>query len=236
MVKKETDGDDAKLHKGHRERVRRKFIKSGFEGFEEHEILEMLLFYSVPRVDTNVIAHRLIDKYHSLSAVCDADIEDLTETDGVSESSAVLLKMVPKLAKAYMNSAGRNICLNSYKAVCEYFKSQFIGETDEKIRTACVDDKLRLISSAVVAEGSPGGVAVNIRRIVEFTYKCRCDNIILAHNHPNGDIIPSNEDIRATADIYNTLKSVGINLLDHIIVAGNQAVSLKESGAFSLLR
>lgn len=224
------------IHKGHRERMRKKFIQSGFDGFTNHEILELLLFYSRPRIDTNVIAHRLIDKYHSISAVCDADIEDLKEVEGIDESSAVLIKMIPLLAREYMTSDSKRLNLSSYTAVCDYFKTQFLGETIEKIRIACLDDKLRLVSGTIISEGSPGGVSVNIRRIVEFTYKNKCENVILAHNHPNGDIIPSNDDIKSTADIYNALKPVGINLLDHIIVAGSQAISLKESGAFSLLK
>lgn len=224
------------VHKGHRERVRKKFIQSGFDSFNNHEILEFLLFYSRPRIDTNVIAHRLIDKYHSISAVCDADIEDLKEVEGIDEASAVLIKMIPLLAKEYLTSDNKRIMLNNYTAVFDYFKSQFLGETIEKIRIACLDDKLRLIAGQVIAEGIPGSVSINVRRIAEFTIKNKCDNIIIAHNHPNGDIIPSNDDIRATAEIFNGLKPIGIHLLDHVIVAGGRAISLKESGAFSLLR
>lgn len=224
------------IHKGHRERMRKKFIQSGFDGFTNHEILELLLFYSRPRIDTNVIAHRLIDKYHSISAVCDADIDDLKEVEGIDESSAVLLKMIPLLAREYMTSDSKRLSMKSFSAVCDYFKAQYLGETVEKIRVACLDDKLRLVAGKIIAEGAPGGVEVNIRRIVEFTYKNKCENVILAHNHPNGDIIPSDDDIKSTALIHNTLKPVGINLLDHIIVAGSQAISLKESGAFSLLK
>lgn len=224
------------IHKGHRERMRKKLIQSGFDGFTNHEILELLLFYSRPRIDTNAIAHRLIDKYKTISGVCNADIEDLKEIEGIDEASAVLIKMIPLLAKEYMNSSSNSIHMSNYNTVCEYFKTQFLGETVEKIRIACLDDKLRLISGKIIAEGAPGGVGINIRRIVEFTYKNKCENVILAHNHPHGDIIPSDDDIKATAEIYNTLKPVGINLLDHIIVADGQAISLKESGAFSLLK
>ena len=126
--------------------------------------------------------------------------------------------------------------MGNYKTACEYFKNQFLGENVEKVRIACVDDKLRLVDCAVISEGTPGTVAVNIRKIVEFTYKNKCESIIIAHNHPNGDLIPSDEDIKATSDLFRTLKPVGIMLLDHIIVAGGQAISLKESGAFTPLK
>ena len=173
------------IHKGHRERMRKKFIQSGFDGFTNHEILELLLFYSRPRIDTNAIAHRLIDKYKTISGVCNADIEDLKEIEGIDEASAVLIKMIPLLAKEYMNSSSNSIHMSNYNTVCEYFKTQFLGETVEKIRIACLDDKLRLISGKIIAEGAPGGVGINIRRIVEFTYKNKCENVILAHNHPD---------------------------------------------------
>ena len=205
------------VHKGHRERVRKKFIKTGFTGFADHEKLELLLFYSRPRIDTNAIAHNLIDKFKTIGGVFDADFDMLKEVDGVDEATAVLLKMIPALSK-------------------EYVKNQFLGENVENVRIACVDDKLRLVDCAVISEGTPGTVAVNIRKIVEFTYKNKCESIIIAHNHPNGDLIPSDEDIKATSDLFRTLKPVGIMLLDHIIVAGGQAISLKESGAFTLLK
>lgn len=224
------------IHKGHRERVRKKFIKTGFAGFADHEKLELLLFYSRPRIDTNTIAHNLMDKFKTIDGVFDADIDMLQEVEGINEATAVLIKMIPALSKEYFSSKSHLIPMGSYQTVCEYFKNQFLGENVEKVRIACVDDRLRLVDCEVISEGTPGTVAVNIRKIVEFTYKHKCESIIMAHNHPNGDIIPSDEDIKATADIFRTLKPVGITLLDHIIVAGGQAISLKESGAFSLLK
>ena len=224
------------LHKGHRERVRRKFIESGFNGFDKHEILELLLFYSRPRVNTNEIAHRLLDKFKTITAVCDADIDELKEISGIDESSAVLLKMIPLLSKEYLSGVGKNCVLREYSVVCDFFTTQFIGEREEKIRIACLDDKLRLIKCSVISDGVPGKVPVNIRKIVEFAFKNKSENIILAHNHPNGDAIPSDDDLRATSALYSALKPIGINLLDHIIVAGDDAISLKESGAFSLLK
>ena len=184
------------VHKGHRERVRKKFIKTGFTGFADHEKLELLLFYSRPRIDTNAIAHNLIDKFKTIGGVFDADFDMLKEVDGVDEATAVLLKMIPALSKEYVNSKISLTSMGNYKTACEYFKNQFLGENVEKVRIACVDDKLRLVDCAVI----------------------------------------SDEDIKATSDLFRTLKPVGIMLLDHIIVAGGQAISLKESGAFTLLK
>ncbi len=226
---------DEQLHKGHRQRVRTRFLTQGLDGFSEHEILEFLLFYAIPRVNTNDIAHRLIDRFGSLSAVLDADLDALQEIKGVTESAAVLIKLMPPLSRQYSLSQKRDIVLGTFSATCDYFRSLYIGEQEEKLRLACLDDRLRLLSCGVVGEGAPGVVPVNTRKILEFALRCKCELVVLAHNHPNGFAVPSNEDIVSTKHIHGALKTVGIRLLDHIIVAGDKAISLKEFGAFSLL-
>lgn len=223
-------------HDGHRERVRQKFLKNGLESFEEHEILELLLFYSIPRINTNEIAHNLLETFDSLKGVCNADIKDLMKIDGISERSAILIKLVPALSRAYSAPLKKHVKFSNTKIICDYFINRFLGETKEKVRVVCLNDKLTHVNEKVINEGVPGKVDINIRKIVEFTYQNNCEDIIIAHNHPNGDPIPSNEDIKATREMYKILKPIGINLLDHIIVADNQAISLKETGAFSLLR
>lgn len=223
------------IHKGHRERVRQKFLKSGFESFADHEKLELLLFYSIPRKNTNELAHSLLSHFKTLSGVFDADIDALMEIDGITESTAILLKLILSFSREYVNSGNERILLGSTKALCEYFKGLYIGEKNEKIRVACIDDKLKLIDCTVIAEGVPGKVGINIRKLVEFTYRNNCERIALAHNHPNGDILPSDADIKATTELFKALKPVGITLIDHVIVAGGQAISLKDSGAFTLL-
>lgn len=223
------------VHTGHRERMRKKFYESGFENFEEHEVLEFMLFSIIPRSNTNEIAHKLIEKYGSVYEVCNADIEGLKEIKGISEKSASFLKMIPHVLKVYMNVKNDKKKLDSSHLVCEYFMHKFWGERVEKVCIVCLDDKLNVIESKFVSNGQLSNVSVNIRSIVEFTYKCKSECIIMAHNHPNGDAVPSDNDINATVEIVKALKSVGINLIDHIIVAGNKAVSMNELGVFSLL-
>ncbi|MGN0620843.1 MAG: RadC family protein [Porcipelethomonas sp.] len=224
------------IHKGHRKRIKQKFIEAGFTGFNEHEILELLLFYSRPRIDTNEIGHRLINTFGSIGGVFDADFEALKEIEGIDESSAVLLKMIPALTREYLSSKNNSKYLNTYEKTCTYFRNLFLGEKEEKVRAVCLDDKLRLVACTVISEGTPGKVDINIRKLVEFAYRNKCESLILAHNHPNGDAIPSDNDIKTTAYVFNTLKPIGINLVDHIIVADNDAISMKESGAFTLLK
>lgn len=223
------------IHKGHRERVRKKFLKTKLEGFSDIEKLEFLLFYARPGIDTNVIAHNLINKFKTIGRVFDASIEQLKEVDGISEATAVLIKLIPEMSKEYINSKSELMVMDNYKTVRDYFKSQFVGERNELIKVACVDDKLRLIACETISEGTPDSALVNIRKLVEFTYKNNCGSIILAHNHPNGDLLPSDEDIKVTKNMYKSLKPIGIDLIDHIIVAGGQAISLKESGVFTVI-
>lgn len=225
----------AQLHKGHRQRVRQRFLSEGLDVFTPHETLELLLFYARPRVNTNEMAHRLLNRFGTLASVFDADVTALQEVEGVDEATAVLLKLIAPLTKRYRLSAQKNVVLGTFDATCDYFKNVYIGEQVERLRLACLDDKLRLLRCGVVGEGAPGTVPVNTRKILEFALRQNCELVVIAHNHPNGSAVPSNEDIVATKHIYNALKTVGIRLLDHVIVAGEQAISLKEFGAFSLL-
>ncbi len=223
------------IHKDHRKRVRNRFLKSRFNDFSEHEKLELLLYYAIPVKNTNPIAHTLLNKFRSIRGVFDATIDQLTELDGIGEQTAILIKLVPELAREYINS--ENVCepLDNSDKVCNFFKKQFIGEYVEKIKAACIDDKLNLVYCDDIAEGTINSVCIDIKRLIQFVYENNCENVIIAHNHPNGDLSPSNDDIRQTVDMYKKLKTIGINLIDHVIVAQGQAISLKSVGTFNLL-
>lgn len=223
------------IHEGHRERLREKFLKTGFSGFADHEKLELLLTYARPRVNTNGIAHDLLKKFKTIGGVFDASVEQLMEVNGIKEASAILIKIIPEMSKEYINSKSQLMIVNSSGLMCDFFKNQFIGEKNEKIMIACVDDKLRLVNFQVISEGSPSSATVDIKKLIEFTYKNNCESIIMAHNHPNGELMPSDNDLRVTEYVYKLLEPIKIRLLDHIIVAGAQAISLKELGAFSFV-
>ena len=230
MTKKENP------HSGHRQRLKERFLKTGLDNFQPHEILELLLFYSRPRIDTNEMAHALLNKFGNITKVFDADIQDIAEVDGVGENSAILIKMVPQLAKAYCFQAVADDKLDTSKKVCNYFYNSFLGTRHEQLKVACLDDNLRVVACGTVIEGGLSSVSVNIRKIVEFTYRSKCEMIIIAHNHPNGDAYASDSDVKATEKIFPVLKSVGIRLLDHIVVSPKQALSMYDAGYFSEMR
>ncbi|MEG0614614.1 MAG: JAB domain-containing protein [Oscillospiraceae bacterium] len=222
-------------HEGHRQRLKERFLKTGFESFQPHEVLELLLFFARPRIDTNEMAHNLINTFGDLPAVFDADYEDIAKVKGVGESGALLIKMMPQIANKYSVQKTASDIMDTSAKVKKHFFGSFIGIKIEQLRIICLDDSLKIISSGVITDGGVSSVPMNVRKIIEFTYRSNCEMIILAHNHPNGFCQPSDEDIAATNSLYAILKSVGIKLLDHIIVNKTTAVSMYDSGYFSTI-
>lgn len=225
------------VHEGHRDRLRARFLKDGLAGFEEHNALELLLFYARPRCDTNEIAHALIKRFGSFSAVLDAPLEELVQVKGVGETSATLLKIIPAAAAYYMQSrTAPGAILNSTEAAGNFFLPKFFGKQSEEVHLAALDDKRKVLRSVCVSEqGITNAVAISVKQIVSEAVTANATGIIVAHNHPGGLALPSSNDKQVTAQIFKALKLINIQLLDHIIVADGDFVSLAESGYIALL-
>ncbi len=218
------------IHDGHREKMRRRFQETGLEGFADHEALELLLYYAIPRRDTNELAHRLLTRYGSLSALLQAPIEDLRRVEGVGESAAVLLKLVPAFVYKAQRSAGQETVLNSTEKAGRYLLSCFAGERNEVIYQLCLDRKGKLLARKRLSEGGSAAAELNIRRLVENALLSSASAVILSHNHPSGIALPSREDYATTQQAQDALRTIGVELLDHIIVAEDDYVSLADSG------
>ena len=219
------------LHDGHRNRLKNRFLNEGLTNFEDHNVLELLLFYSIPRSDTNEIAHELLNKFGSLHGVFEAGMEDLMSVNGISRHSAVLIKMIPELFVVYGRDKVRDIQkINSSDDAKQFFIPRFYGKVREEVQIVLLDDKMNIIKWVKIYEGSVNSANVPIRKIVEIAIENRATNVIIAHNHPTGLILPSKDDLRATAKVREALALVDIKLLDHVIVSDNEAASLKESG------
>ena len=220
------------IHDGHREKMRRRFLSGGLEQFADHEALELLLYYAIPRRDTNPIAHALIDRYGALSAVLAAPVEDLQKVEGIGESAAILLKLVPRLcAKARLADADRQeLILNTASRAGAYLLERFYGEQNEVIYQLCLDRKGKLLACKKLGEGSIASAALDVRKLVENAILHSASSVVLAHNHPSGIASPSHEDYAATDRARNALETIGVALADHIIVADGDFVSLAESG------
>lgn len=219
------------IHDGHREKMRQRFLRGGLDAFADHEALELLLYYAIPRKDTNPIAHALMERYGSLSAVLTAPVEDLEKVEGIGESAAVLLKLAPQLyRKARLSDAEQETVLSSVSRVGAYLLDRFTGEKNEVLYQLCLDRKGKLLACKKLGEGDIASAELDIRRLVENALLTGASSVILAHNHPSGVALPSEEDYIATSRAKEALAVVGVVLTDHIIVADGDFVSMSDSG------
>lgn len=219
------------IHEGHRKRMKERFLKSGLDDFAPHNVLEFLLFYSIPRGDTNPIAHRLIDAFGSLSGVFDATPEELMKVSGVGESTAILISMIPQMARKYLEDKADAVnVVGGCGDIGAYLLPKFVGRTNEALMMVSIDNKNKVISCSVVAEGTVDSAKVSRRKVMEEAMKVKATRVILAHNHPRGVAVPSAEDVAMTREIGRLFAQVGIELVDHIIIADDDYVSMAASG------
>ena len=215
---------------GHRDRVRRRFLEEGLDGFQDYEALELLLFYAIPRQDTKLIAKRLIEQFGSLHAVFAATAEQLMEAD-LTPNTAVLIAMIPQLTRKMEEVQVREntrirSTLDAGREVCAMFRNR----QDESVRILCMNASGKVLKRAKIAEGDVNAVHFPIRRLVEEALACKAVSVILTHNHPGGTMSPSQEDLSATEAAKKALETVGIRLLDHLIVSEDNYCSLREEG------
>lgn len=219
------------IHSGHRSRMKRRFLEQGLDGFTDIQALELLLFYSVPRQDTNAIAHRLLNRFGSLSQVLEAPIEELAKVEGVGEHSAVLLHLINEMGRYYLiDRARREQVLPTIEDCARYLQPRFYGRSTETVFLLCLDAKCKVLCCREVGEGSVNSAGISVRRIVETALREGASAVVLAHNHPSGIALPSPEDIQTTRRVAAALQSVEIQLADHIVMADDDYVSMVQSG------
>jgi DNA repair protein RadC len=219
------------MHDGHRERMRQRFMRSGLDSFDDHNVLELLLFYAVPRRDTNELAHRLLETYGSLDKVFEASYESLMQVHGMGESTAALLRLIPATAQRYlMAKQGPVRILTNSTSTGNFLLPRFLNAKEERAYVLCLDAKMELLDCVRLGEGSLSSVCLDIRSVVQVALEKRAACVILAHNHTSGVALPSMEDREATRRIREALGVVGVYLLDHIIVANGDFVSMSDSG------
>ena len=218
------------IHEGHRRRLKERFLREGLDGFTDIQVLELLLFYVIPRKDTNPIAHELLARFGTLARVLDAPVSKLTQVEGITENGATFLKLVRELDRRYVLSQGQDIILNTIEDCCNYLSCFFKGKRNETVFLLSLDAKLKLLSCREVGEGSINYASVPIRRCVEMALEDGATSVILAHNHPSGIAVPSNDDIHTTRRLAMALSAVEIQLADHIVVADDEYVSMVQSG------
>ena len=222
------------VHDGHRARQKTKYREHGLESFTDIEALELLLYYAIPRADTNELAHALLDRFRDLRGVMEADLAELQRVPGIGENAATLLRLVTDLNSRYQRAAstkGRRIRGSSDAG--EFLLPQFAYCTSERSVLLCMDTAGHVIECQVLGEGTSSMVALAAREIADAVLRSKAARAILAHNHVSGVALPSAADVDATGKIYRMLKMLGVELTDHIIVSDGDFVSMRDSGYFA---
>ena len=219
------------MHEGHRQRLKQRFLEEGLTSFQDHEVLELLLFYAIPQGDTNPIAHRLLEKFSSVSGVFGASVEELCTVKGIKEHAAVFLKTIPAFSQFYASLAVREkkTIATSFEAG-QYVCGMIGGLTNEVFAILCLDAQRKVIAFEILEEGTVSRSDVSPRKVVECAIRHNASQVILAHNHPAGTLSASENDRLLTARLCDLLEGMDIMVVDHIIAThGDKYLSMADS-------
>lgn len=223
------------IHGGHRQRLKHQFLTSGVDSLSEIQQLELLLFYSIPQRDTNPIAHALLDEFGSLREVLLADVEALTKVKGVKENTATHLSLVGKMLNVCSKSLNTNVISSTSKSK-EYCSNLFVGINVEQFYVICLSKSNKIQKVKLMNSGSTDEINVQIRNITEFALTNKCNRIVVTHNHPIGKGVMSDEDIRFTYSLVCSCMLNSIDILDHVVVGTDKAISAREQGILEKLK
>lgn len=222
---------DLNLHNKHRERVRKEFLAKGFsDDTPPHKILEMVLFYSIPRKDTNELAHILLKHFKTIENVLEASPEELKAIDGIGDNTIALFKLMLHIIKSYRDKkVVKDSLFKNYEEIYEYIFNKFIGIDKEQFCLISFNVRGECIGFDVLSKGDLTTVTITPRMILEIVFKRNAGYVILAHNHPGGDPLPSNNDVKTTEKVKKLLADINVGLLDHIIVSDCDYISMRQS-------
>lgn len=217
------------LHNGHRERLRKRYLEQGLDALSDHEKLELLLFYTIPRANTNEIAHELIGRFGSLKDVFEADTQVLKEAYGMGETSATFIKFIGDLYRYLLVSVtSKKKVIGTTADAGEYIKNFFEGYHHEIFMAFFVDKGNRVLGWEKICEGGIDEVKVDPCDIMKAFFKYKAYGVIIAHNHPGGSVIPSKSDVDSTHILSDALKYFNLKILDHVVVADGNYISFSE--------
>lgn len=218
------------IHEGHRDRMRRRFLQEGADGMATHEVLEMLLYGSIPRGDTNAIAHHLLNEFGSITNLLEADPDEIAKVAGVGMKSAVFLSLVHEMVRRYeKEKLDMKPALLSLGKSVEYCRGLLAFRPRECFYAVYMDSRRQVLHTTKVGEGSVNDTAVSPRIVVEKALRYKATALLLCHNHPNGSVKPSLMDIDLTARLKKMLQPLGVEVSDHIIIGENQYFSFFEN-------
>lgn len=222
-----TQKSDTVDHSGHRQRLKQRMMNEGLAHFEMHNVLELLLFYTIPRADTNETGHRLLEEFGSFANVLNADPEQLMKVPGVGRETALFLHMLPEVFRIYEKSAKNKLYrFRDIEEIANYLGSFFIGQKNEMLYILFLGPKNTMLKCVCMAEGLMTSVEANIRKIVSDALQCNAAAVVVAHNHPSGELKASVADYLTTRRIATALNSIDVPLIDHLIFANGRFESL----------
>jgi DNA repair protein RadC len=224
MNKKITDINDTSKH---RERVKKRFLESGPDSFQDYELLELLLFYCIPRKDTKSVAKGLLREFGSVRGILNARYSQLVRCEGIGRESAILITMLKSLLTRYHRPENEKQLINCSEDAVNFASTLFFGRQKEELYVVCLNIHNRVVKHKKIAEGSFHHVDLELRDIIEAAIFYNASKVILAHNHPGNNLQPSDEDIRLNNDITEALAKIDIPLLDHIIVGEGGGYSMR---------
>jgi len=218
-------------HKGHRQRLKKRYTLSGIDTLHDYEVLELLLFYAIPRRDTKALAKDLLKKFGNLKKLMDADPKEIEALPGTGSQTALLIRLVKDLGTLYLHEKVMETAqISSTKALLDYCMVSMGGLKDERFNVIYLNAQNRIIQTEVIQEGVVNQAVVYPRKILEKALRHKASAIILVHNHPSGNIKPSEADIRLTRTLQDTARVLDILIHDHIIVGENRYFSFREEG------
>ncbi|MEK7373639.1 MAG: DNA repair protein RadC [Thermodesulfobacteriota bacterium] len=217
--------------RGHRKRLKQKFMTSGMDAFHDHEVLELILTYAIPQQDVKDLAKDLLAKFGSLKGVVDAEIDDLEKVKGIGEHTAILFKLVKEIAALYLKQrAKEKRQVSCTTELLDFCRTVMGAKKDEEFCVIYLDAQNQIIEFETIQKGIVNQAVVYPRQVLESALKKKASAIILAHNHPSGHVRPSDADIRLTKTIQETAKVLDILVHDHIIIGENRFFSFREEG------
>ena len=222
-------------HANHRQRMLDRAMANGFDNFADHELLEMMLFYSIPRVNTNPTAHALLERFSTVKDVMSASVDELCTVDGVGTKSAVMIGLLTELMRRYERAAFQQpMSYRSVGQIARYLHPYFVGVNVERLYLLLFNNRMNLIDCILISEGVVNATDISITKISKAIFQKNAAAVLLAHNHPNGLPIPSEEDIQMTEALQVHLSTFNVVLLEHLVFVDYryQPIVLEERGKY----
>lgn len=225
------------IHDKHRERVRKDFLAHGFdETTPLHKVLEMLLFYSIPRKDTNEIAHALKERFGTLENILEAEPQELKKVDGVGDNTVAFFRLLVYITKTYrVRKQLKKDKFNTMEDITDFLFARYLGYTKETFSVMTFNSRGEMLGFDVINEGDVSSVGVSTREILEVVFKHNAATAMIIHNHPGGSALPSDADVSLTERIATALTHINVPLIDHIILADDDYVSMKQSYCYQYI-